>query len=220
MSCEELIKLKNIEFAYQNQNKVLKGLNLTITSESRLGLIGPNGSGKTTVLSLIMGLIKPQGGTIEILGKICRTEADFKPVRPKLGFVFQDANDQLFCPTVADDVAFGPLNLGASRAEAAAIVSEVLESLGLKGFEKRVTYDLSGGEKKLVALGTALALKPKLLILDEPTNFLDYKAVERLEAIIKASNLPVLIVSHDHMFLPRVTDRCLLLIDGRLEEGI
>jgi cobalt/nickel transport system ATP-binding protein len=184
-----------------------------------LGLIGPNGCGKTTVLSLIMGLIKPQSGTVELLGKICRTEADFKPLRPKLGFVFQDANDQLFCPTVADDIAFGPLNMGATRKESEAIVSDVLERLSLKGFEKRITYDLSGGEKKQVALGTALALKPKLLILDEPTNFLDAAAVQRLEDIIKASRLPVLIVSHDIEFLARVTEKQLRIEDGAIVEA-
>jgi cobalt/nickel transport system ATP-binding protein len=163
-----------------------------------------------------MGLLKPRSGQVELFGRICQQERDFKHLRPKLGFVFQDANDQLFCPTVFDDLAFGPLNLGANEAEARELVEEVLESLNLKGFERRVTYDLSGGEKKLVALGTALALKPRLLVLDEPTNFLDPQAVKRLEKILLNSSLPFLIVSHDHSFLQKVTEARLILEDGLL----
>jgi cobalt/nickel transport system ATP-binding protein len=219
MSSEILIDLKELRFAYRNRPEVLKGLSLTVTSETRLGLVGSNGSGKTTVLSIIMGLLQPNSGTVEILGKPRSTEADFRKVRPKLGFVFQDSNDQLFSPTVADDIAFGPLNLGATKKEAAETVKEVLESLGLSGFGNRVTHGLSGGERKLVALGTALALKPKILILDEPTTFLDETAVARLEAIIRKSALPVLIVSHDREFLDRVTDCRLKLADGIVGPG-
>ncbi|MDR2443769.1 MAG: energy-coupling factor ABC transporter ATP-binding protein [Deltaproteobacteria bacterium] len=217
MSSEILIDLCNLRFNYHNRPEVLKGLNLKVTSDHRLGLVGANGTGKTTVLSIIMGLLKPTSGTVEIFGKLRKTEADFREVRPKLGFVFQDANDQLFSPTVADDIAFGPLNLGASRKQADDIVKEVLDSLGLSGFGPRVTYGLSGGERKLVALGTALALKPRLLILDEPTTFLDEKSVARLEAIINNSTLPVLIVSHDHDFLDRVTTKKVRLLDGIIE---
>lgn len=215
-SPEPLIKLSDLRFSYPKGPEVLKGLSLVVDAESRLGLVGSNGAGKTTVLSVIMGLVKPTGGTVEILGKPRATEADFREVRPKLGFVFQDANDQLFCPTVADDIAFGPLNLGASRAEARAIVEEVLERLGLQGFGPRITYNLSGGEKRLVALGTALALKPRLLILDEPTTFLDEAAVLRLEEFLAKSELPRLIVSHDNDFLDRVIDQRIRLKDGTI----
>ncbi|MDR1110029.1 MAG: energy-coupling factor ABC transporter ATP-binding protein [Deltaproteobacteria bacterium] len=213
---EPIIRLSGLRFAYPRRPEVLRGLDLVADGETRLGLVGANGSGKTTLLSIVMGLVRPQAGTVEILGRVCRGEADFREVRPRLGFVFQDANDQLFCPTVADDIAFGPLNLGKSRAEAARIVGEVLGSLGLEGFGDRVTYDLSGGEKKLVALGTALALEPRILILDEPTTFLDERAVGRLEAIIGGLGLPVVIVSHDAAFLDRVTTSRLRMEDGRL----
>jgi cobalt/nickel transport system ATP-binding protein len=216
MCAETLIRLASVHFGYHGGPEILKGVDLTLTDENRLGLVGSNGSGKTTVLSIIMGLLKPSDGQVEVLGRICKTEGDFKSLRPKLGFVFQDANDQLFCPTVFDDVAFGPLNLGASPEQARLVVEEVLESLNLKGFEHRVTYDLSGGEKKLVALATTLALKPKILILDEPTNFLDPQAVERLEEILLNSSLPFLIVSHDLSFLKRVTNGCSRLLDGLL----
>ncbi len=128
-----------------------------------------------------------------------------------MGFVFQDADDQLFCPTVADDIAFGPLNLGASREEAGLIVEQILARLRLEGFGPRVTYDLSGGEKKLVSIGTALALNPRLLILDEPTNSLDEKTAARLEDILRETTLPCLIVSHDRGFLGRNTSEILTM---------
>ncbi|MDR2367169.1 MAG: energy-coupling factor ABC transporter ATP-binding protein [Deltaproteobacteria bacterium] len=215
-STEAIINLRGIRFAYPKRPEVLKGLDFLVGPETRVGVIGSNGSGKSTLLSVIMGLIKPQAGVVEILGKPRSKEADFKEVRPLLGFVFQDANDQLFCPTVADDVAFGPLNLGKTRAEAKEIVAETLAGLGLEDFADRIAYDLSGGEKKLVALATALALRPKILILDEPTTFLDVSAVSKLQAIVSKLDLPMIIVSHDFPFLDTVVTSRLRMEDGRL----
>lgn len=215
---ETLIAIRDLSFAYPDGPPVLESFNLELKSGDRLGLVGSNGCGKTTLLFLIMGLLKPQRGVIEIFGLPRREEKDFQEVRPRMGFVFQDANDQLFCPTVADDLAFGPLNLGQSREEAHLIVHEVLDTLGLNGFENRVTYDLSGGEKKLVSIGTALALKPRLLILDEPTTGLDVDTVDRLADFLNNYGLPYLVVSHDHDFLARVTDRRLHMSGGRVAE--
>jgi cobalt/nickel transport system ATP-binding protein len=217
MSSETLIKLNGIVYGYPGRPLVLDSLDFTLGQEL-VGLMGPNGCGKTTLLEIIMGLIKPQAGTVEILGRVCSEEKHFRPLRPQIGFVFQDANDQLFCPTVADDLAFGPLNMGASRKEADEVVRTVLKNLGLEDFGSRITYDLSGGEKKLVALGTALALNPKLLILDEPTNFLDERAVTRLEEIIRTLKLPGLVVSHDLHFLNKMVSRIFRLGNGRLTE--
>ncbi|MDR0622774.1 MAG: energy-coupling factor ABC transporter ATP-binding protein [Deltaproteobacteria bacterium] len=213
---DAIINLQGIRFAYPKRPEVLKGLDLLVDGTTRLGVVGSNGSGKTTLLSIIMGLIKPQAGRVEILGRLREREADFKDVRPLLGFVFQDANDQLFCPTVRDDVAFGPLNLGKTKAEAKEIVAETLADLGLSNFADRITYDLSGGEKKLVAVATALALRPKVLIMDEPTTFLDVSAVARLEAIVAKLDLPMVIVSHDAPFLERVVTSRLVMREGAL----
>jgi len=218
MSSETLIALKDLTFAYPGGPPVIKGLDLDFRAGETLGLSGDNGAGKSTLLFLIMGLIKPQGGTVEIFGRTRREERDFQEVRPSLGFVFQDANDQLFCPTVADDLAFGPLNLGVEHEEIHRRVAEVLDRLGLAGFERRVTYDLSGGEKKLVSIGAALTLRPRLLILDEPTAALDPGTVTRLENILAASALPALIVSHDQDFLARVATRRLTIADGLLTD--
>lgn len=217
MESKTLINLKNITFAYPQGARVFDGFNFRLESGQKIGLIGANGCGKTTLLYLIMGLLQPQAGEVEIFGKVRKTKKDFQAVRPQMGFVFQDANDQLFCPTVGDDLAFGPLNLGLSRPEAGKIVQETLALLGLEGFEHRVTYDLSAGEKKLVSIGTALALRPRLLILDEPTTCLDTETVSRLEDVLERCGLPYLIVSHDHEFLAKVTDLRLGLAASRIQ---
>jgi cobalt/nickel transport system ATP-binding protein len=209
-----LIALKAIEFSYPGAFPVLKGADLLITNEDKVALTGFNGSGKTTLLNIIMGLLRPTSGIITIFGRERKTEKDFSEVRPLLGYVFQDANDQLFCPTVSDDIAFGPLNMGASYIEAEEITQSILERLGLQGFGNRVTHDLSGGEKKLVALGTVLALNPKMLILDEPTTFLDRRSRDRLLSLLSVLNLPFLIVSHDFDFLQKTDCRYLELDEG------
>jgi cobalt/nickel transport system ATP-binding protein len=211
-----LIDLKGISFGYPKKELILDNLDLSFGAFDKLALTGHNGSGKTTLLSVIMGLLKPISGSIDIFGKIRKTENDFQEVRPLMGFVFQDANDQLFCPTVSDDIAFGPLNMGHTREEAEKITIKVLETIGLEGFGERITHDLSGGEKKLVALGTALALNPKMLILDEPTNFLDKRATERLLMLLDILSLPYLIVSHDFDFLKKTGSKLLRLENGKI----
>ena len=176
----------------------------------------PNGSGKTTLFHLIMGLIKPQAGKISVFGQARREESDFFEVRRAIGFVFQDADDQLFCPTVAEDVAFGPLNLGVGHDEARRIVKETLEKLDLSHLADRVTYKLSGGEKKLVSLATVLAMNPQMLLFDEPTAGLDEDTVDRIVDVLTQSELPYLIISHDSDFLSRVVNDSLFMKDGRI----
>jgi cobalt/nickel transport system ATP-binding protein len=211
-----LIELSGVTFSWKGRPPVLDGLDLLVCDGDKVALTGGNGAGKTTLLSIVMGLVRPSAGTVSILGMPMLSEKDFRKCRHRLGFVFQDADDQLFCPTVADDVAFGPLNLGASPGEAARKVDEVLATLGMEGFRDRVTHDLSGGEKRLVAVGTALALDPRMLILDEPTNFLDRSARERLLEILFELDLPCLVVSHDFDFLKRICTRHLELRDGKI----
>ncbi|MBU2547516.1 MAG: energy-coupling factor ABC transporter ATP-binding protein [Proteobacteria bacterium] len=216
----ELIRLRGIRFGYDHHRPpVLESLDFTFRSDQRAGLVGPNGSGKTTLVHIIMGLLIPEAGRVEILGRERRKEADFREVRAGIGFVFQDADDQLFCPTVAEDVAFGPLNLGATHAQARAVVEETLDRLGLAGFGDRVTYKLSGGEKKLVSLATVLAMKPRMLLLDEPTTGLDEETTRRIAGVIRELGLPYLIVSHDREFLARTTDSTFRMRGGRVEES-
>ena len=155
-----------------------------------------------------MGLLRPQAGSIVIFGQEVKKEKDFIDVRQKVGLLFQNADDQLFCPTVLEDVAFGPLNLGKTPAEAIQIARETMAGLGLAGFEDRVTYKLSGGEKKLVSLATVLAMQPQLLLLDEPTTGLDETTRHRLIHILQNLDISYLIVSHEHEFLEHTVKEC------------
>ncbi|MDR2461223.1 MAG: energy-coupling factor ABC transporter ATP-binding protein [Deltaproteobacteria bacterium] len=204
MVSDNLIELKEISFSYPGGRKIFEDLSFNFPKGAKLGLIGANGSGKTTLLHLIMGLIQRSKGEIRLFGEPCEKESEFRKARLKIGFVFQDANDQLFCPTVKDDIAFGPLNMGRSQKETDKIVEETLELLNLMDFRDRVTYALSDGEKKLISIGTALAMLPEMLILDEPTTCLDENAVERVVQVLTDCNLPYLVVTHDKQFLERV----------------
>lgn len=218
MAADWLISLTDITFAYPNSRTIFDRFSFRFGSDQRTGLMGSNGSGKTTLLQLIMGLLKPREGSIELFGKKCRTEKEFRAARLKIGFVFQDANDQLFCPTVGDDLAFGPLNMGKSRDEVDSIVDETLKMLHLEAFKDRVTYGLSDGEKKLVAIGTAMAMKPEMLILDEPTTCLDEAACDRIADVLLHCGLPYLVVAHDRPFLDRVTSSRIMLANNQITE--
>ena len=211
-----IIALDNIRFAYPGQAPVLDGASLSLETGQRLAITGPNGAGKSTLLQIALGLQRPQAGSVTIFGEERREEADFHEVRRRVGLVFQDADDQLFCPTVAEDVAFGPLNLGKTRDEALAIVDRVLGDLDLMHLKDRITHKLSGGEKRLVTLATVLAMEPEALLLDEPTNALDTKNEARLLDILQSLPQAILLVSHAPAFREALTSDWLELQDGRL----
>ena len=215
---EPLIRLDEVDFSYGPGPAVLSGCNFRLDPLQRLSLTGPNGSGKTTLLHLIVGLLRPASGRVEAFGKVRRVEADFHEVRRRAGLLFQEADDQLFCPTVAEDVAFGPLNLGKPREQVHRIVAETLQSLGLAGYEHRVTYKLSGGEKRLVALATVLAMQPDVLLLDEPVGGLDDKATDRLAEILADLPQAMVVVSHNRRFLEQTTSTTRRLVGGKLEQ--
>jgi len=214
---EPLIKLENVDFSYGPERPVLRGCDLRLEPGQRVGLIGANGSGKTTLLHLIVGLVRPTAGRIEAFGRPRSREADFHEVRRRAGLLFQDADDQLFCPTVAEDVAFGPLNLGRPRGGIRQIVARTLDSLGLAGYEDRITYKLSGGEKRLVSLATVLSMEPEVLLLDEPVAGLDEEVEGRVIEILTRLPQAMVIVSHDRRFLEKVATHSLRLAGGRLE---
>ncbi len=206
---EPLIELENIKFAYPGASQpVFQDFNYQLLPGEHIGLVGPNGCGKTTLLHLIIGLLRPQAGSIKVLGQEVKKEKDFVDIRQKVGLLFQNADDQLFCPTVLEDVAFSPLNQGKSPDEARDIARETMERLGLHGFEDRVTYKLSGGEKKLVSLATILAMEPQLLLLDEPTAGLDEATKHRLVHILNDLDIAYMIVSHEDGFLEHTVKHC------------
>lgn len=216
MSGDTLFALQGICFAYDIGRPVLQNADFILSADERVALVGGNGAGKTTLLQIMVGLLKPQSGEIIAFGDRRRSEHDFRGVRGRAGLLFQDPDDQLFCPTVAEDVAFGPLNLGRNRAEAGRLVTRTLARLGLQGLENRVTYKLSGGEKRLVALATVLAMEPEVLLLDEPTAALDEGAQDRLLDILAGLPQAMVIVSHDRAFRERLATRHMTLAAGRL----
>jgi len=201
-----LIRLNDISFGYPGRPLVLDHLNLTLNRGDRIGLVGPNGSGKTSLFHIIMGLLKPRSGKIELFGKTPESDRDFRKIYPRIGLLFQDSDDQLFSPTVLEDVAFGPLNLGKSRAEAVEIARRTLEQLGLSGFEDRITCKLSGGEKRMVALATVLAMEPEILLLDEPSTGLDSATRNRLVDVLNSIGLSFILISHESEFAAKVTN--------------
>lgn len=215
MSGDPLARLEGVEFSYAPGHPVLAGVDFELHSGERIGLIGTNGSGKTTLLHLLVGLVKPAGGSISAFGAIRKKEDDFHEVRARMGLVFQDPEDQLFCPTVLEDVAFGPLNLGKTPEEACSAASEALSLLGLAGFEDRITFKLSGGEKRLVSLATVLAMQPEVLLLDEPTCGLDEKSEERISRLLHELPQSMIIVSHENDFVRDIATRVV-----RMENGV
>lgn len=200
----EVVTIQNVSFAYPDRDAIFDKISFSL-SNGKIGLIGPNGSGKTTLFHIIMGLLVPQKGTVLFKGSAVNDEKGFFEVRKSIGLLFQDADDQLFSPTVLEDVAFGPLNLGASPEAAREISQQTLNNLGLINFEQRITHKLSGGEKKLVSLATILAMKPEFLLLDEPTNNLDQETRFRLIDILNELDLSYAIISHDWDFLEQTT---------------
>ncbi|MBN2418357.1 MAG: ABC transporter ATP-binding protein [Deltaproteobacteria bacterium] len=212
-----LIDLAKISFFFPDGKRVLEDLDLCLHKNERLGLIGPNGSGKTTLFRLIMGLLKPASGRLTIFGREMVNKKDFIPVRQRIGLLFQDADDQLFNPTVLDDVAFGPLNQGKSPEEAKEISREILASLGLDNFEDRITYKLSGGEKKLVSLATVLAMKPEVLLLDEPTTGLDIKTTKKIIRVLESIDVSSIVISHDMDFIQHTTETIYGMVNGKIQ---
>jgi cobalt/nickel transport system ATP-binding protein len=211
-----LINLAGISFRYPDGPPVLNELDFRLHQGNRIGLIAPNGSGKTTLLHIIMGLLKPSSGKLEIFGRLVREEKDFADVRRRIGLLFQDADDQLFSPTVLEDVAFGPLNLGKSKTDAVQIARQTLDFLGLAGFEDRITFKLSGGEKRLVSLATVLAMEPEVLLLDEPMNGLDIKTRAKLSEILSGIDLSYIVISHDFDFLADTTEDIYTMSEGKI----
>ena len=211
-----MIQLHDIGFGYPGRSPLFEGLRFQLFRGDRVGLTGPNGSGKTTLFHLIMGLVKPCSGGVEIFGRFLQKERDFRPVRQRIGLLFQEADDQLFCPTVLEDVAFGPLNKGKSPREARDLTREILGRLGLAGFENRITHQLSGGEKRMVSLAAVLAMEPEILLLDEPTSGLDDRKRGKFKEVLLDLDLTYMLISHERDFLAQTTRTLYAIERGKM----
>ena len=208
----EAIAVNNLSFFYPNQSSILHNLNLTIFPGEKVGLIGPNGAGKTTLFLLICGVLSPTSGEIRLFdqpieaGNFC----------PEIGLVFQNPDDQLFCSRVRDDVAFGPENMGLEPEEIDRRVEKALAVTGVSHLGDRVPYQLSGGEKCMVAIASILSMQPKIVLYDEPSANLDLRARRRLINFLRSSQETIVLSSHDLELILQVCDRLLLLNQGHI----
>ena len=213
------IELKDVSYAYPDGHVALQRVNLKVVRGERIAILGANGAGKSTLLMLMNGLYAPSTGTVSVLGNPA-TGRYLSTVRREVGLVFQDPDDQLFCPTLWDDVCFGPLNMGLSEEEVRIRSVEALRAMGLEGYEDKLPHHLSAGEKKKAAIATVLAMHPKILILDEPTANLDPKGrlelTNLLRELYENHDLTLIIATHDVNFVPAVADRACVLNGGRL----
>jgi cobalt/nickel transport system ATP-binding protein len=208
-----MIEVRDLRFAYPDGRVALDRFSLSVSAGESVGLIGPNGAGKTTLFLCLCGVLRSSPGAISVAGLDPAVAADRKKLPERLGIIFQNSDDQLFSSTVGDDVAFGPLNLGLPADEVRKRVAEALERVGMTGQDDRVPFRLSGGEKRRAALAGVLAMHPDVLLLDEPSMFLDPRGRRELIRLINVLPGTRLIASHD-LALVRDTCRRIILMDA------
>ena len=210
------IEVTDLKYRYHDGTEALRGVSFRIAPGECVALLGPNGSGKSTVLLHLNGILpeKPAGnGAIKILGEMV-TPQNVEKIRRQVGLVFQDPDDQLFCPTVQEDVAFGPQQLGLGDAEVAARVQKSLAQVGLAGFGRRATHHLSHGEKRRACLAGVLACEPAILVLDEPTSDLDPRGRREFKALLRQIPATKLIATHDLELVVELCSRAIVLDGG------
>lgn len=217
------LSTENLSFTYPDGTRALKNINIEIEKGEKVAIIGPNGAGKSTLFSHFNGLTEPTSGCVKIEGKPISFEKDeLLKVRQKVGIVFQDPNDQLFAPTVKEDIAFGPMNLGLSYDEVEKRVEDALKMVGMENYEDKTPHHLSGGQQKRIAIAGIIAMKPKLMILDEPTAGLDPDGVEKVLNIMNQLNeegMTLIISSHDIDMISKYADKIFVLYNGEIIES-
>jgi cobalt/nickel transport system ATP-binding protein len=211
-----MLEAEHVTFSYEGaSNPVLHDVSFSVAPGECVGLVGANGAGKSTLLRLFVGLLEGHAGRIAVGGTPVMRDT-LAEIRARAGYVFQNSDNQLFMPTVRDDVAFGPSNQGLSGSELDERVASALDAVGIPGLASRPIYQLSGGEKKLAAIATVLAMRPAALLLDEPTSGLDPRNRRRLAAVLRTLPGARLVASHDLDLLRSLCPRLLLLSSGRL----
>jgi cobalt/nickel transport system ATP-binding protein len=213
VAAEPVLRLSELAYAYPDGHQALFGVNLTIQRGERVALLGPNGAGKTTLVLHLNGIIEAGHGSVEVTGlRVARDNV--AEVRRRVGLVFQDPDDQLFMPTVADDVAFGPANAGLKGAALDARVTAALEQVGMAEYAKRPPHHLSFGQRRRVAVATVLAMQPEILVLDEPSSNLDPASRRELATILTGLDITLLMVTHDLPYALELCPRSVILSDG------
>ncbi|GLZ57754.1 ABC transporter ATP-binding protein [Micromonospora sp. NBRC 107095] len=211
------LDVRGVRYAYPDGHVALQGVDLVVPRGDRVALLGPNGAGKTTLVLHLNGILSPTEGSVSVGGlTVTPDRATLAEVRRRVGIVFQDPDDQLFLPTVAEDVAFGPANLGLRGAELAARVDEALAAVGMGEHRDRAPQHLSFGQRRRVAVATVLAMHPEILVLDEPSSNLDPAARRELAEILRGLPVTLLMVTHDLPYAAELCERSVILDDGRI----
>jgi cobalt/nickel transport system ATP-binding protein len=217
---KSIIKTEKMSYKYPDGTVALKDINIEISAGERIAIVGSNGAGKSTLFSHFNGISEPTTGLIKIDGEpVVYKKKELLKIRQTVGIVFQNPDDQLFAPTVIEDVAFGPMNLGFSDEEVDKRVAEALKLVRMTGQEKKAPHHLSGGQKKRVAIAGILAMRPEIMVLDEPTTGLDPKGVDEVMEILQMLNkedMSIIIASHDVEMVTEFADRIFVLHDGEI----
>jgi cobalt/nickel transport system ATP-binding protein len=211
-----VLEIKDLAFAYPDGNQALFGVNLTINEGERVALLGPNGAGKSTLVMHMNGIHPTAQGSIYVAGQLvdAKNKEVLRDIRAKVGIVFQDPDDQLFMPTVGEDVAFGPYNMGVRGEELEKVVSESLSKVGMLEYKDRPPHHLSFGQRRRVAVATVLAMNPEILVLDEPSSNLDPASRRELAEILKSLKITLIMVTHDLPYAAELCERSVILSGG------
>lgn len=210
-----MIHTRNISYTYPDGNRALSNVSIDIGEGSTVAVVGANGAGKSTLLSLLVGILEPSEGEIEIAGIPMKKER-LEEIRRKVGFVFQNPDDQLFMARVFDDVAFGPRNFGHSAEEAAEMAERAVETMNIGHLKHRAPHKLSGGEKRNVAIAAVLAMKPEVLLFDEPSSYLDPKSRRNFIRAMETLHHTKFIATHDLDLVLDLCERVIILKNGEV----
>jgi len=215
MAAANAVEIHDLHYSFPDGTPALRGVSLTVREGERVAVVGPNGAGKSTLLLHLNGVLGNGNGAVRIFGKRIAPPT-IKQIRREVGLVFQNPDDQLFCPTVHDDVAFGPQNMGLTDEEIERRVSESLKAVEMEGAEKRSAFHMSYGEKKRVAIATVLAMDSPIIALDEPTSNLDPRARKHLISLLDALGRTQIIATHDLELVRRLCNRAAVMSGGRI----